>query len=324
VSLREVDERRRRPRRAEFPLLERDGVLRAIDTALDLSRGGESAAILIEGHPGMGKTRLHDAAVERARLLGLTVVRAAGAELEQNMAWGVAAQVLRSLLGPLAADERENLLQTPAGRVLAPALIGEPATEIAASELTVAHCLFSVIAGALERGPALVALDDVHWADTGSLQAVLYILHRLHEVPAVLIMTTRPSEGSRGDDALDRIAAHPRVQLQTLAPLGAESIAQLVREAVGEQHDNLLAETCAEVTGGNPFYLHELLLALSERPETGSAHLARMAHALARMRSRARCGSGSAGSAGRPRRWSVRWRSSARMSRWAVPRRWPI
>jgi DNA-binding CsgD family transcriptional regulator len=281
MTLREAEDRRRRRSRAEFPLLERDSVLQSIDAALELGRGGESAAMLIEGHAGMGKTRLHDAALERARLLGLTVIRAGGAELEQNLAWGVAAQLLRSLLAPLSPVEREALLQTPAGRVLAPALAGGPAADMAASELTVAHSLFTVIANALENGPGLLALDDLHWADAGSLQAILYILHRLHELPAVLIMTTRSGEGQASSEPLDRIAAHPRVQLHALGPLGPESIAQLVRDSLGERGDAVLIEACSEVTAGNPFYLHELLLALSELRETNGSQLARMARALA-------------------------------------------
>ena len=50
------------------------------------STRGSGEALLLEGHAGMGKTRLHEAALDEARRRGMRVLRAAGAELEQNVA----------------------------------------------------------------------------------------------------------------------------------------------------------------------------------------------------------------------------------------------
>ena len=56
------------------------------------------------------------------------------------------------------------------------------------------------------------------------------------------------------------------MQVESLSPLGPEAVEELARDALGERADPALAEVSLEVTGGNPFYLHELLLALGEEP----------------------------------------------------------
>jgi predicted ATPase len=77
-------------------LLERGRELQAIDALLDGNVDGVDRALLIRGHPGLGKTRLYGVALDRARARGQLVLRAAGSELEQDVAFGTAAQLLRS------------------------------------------------------------------------------------------------------------------------------------------------------------------------------------------------------------------------------------
>ncbi len=89
MPVREALDRRGRPLRGRAGLLERDDLLQAISAALDAVEDGNGRALLIEGRAGMGKTRLHEAALDDARRRGLRVLRAAGAELEQNVAFGV-------------------------------------------------------------------------------------------------------------------------------------------------------------------------------------------------------------------------------------------
>ena len=78
---------------------------------------GDGQALLLEGHAGMGKTRLHEAALDEARRRGIRVLRAAGAELEQNLALGVAGQLVRALLYQLPEDARRAFLAEAPERV---------------------------------------------------------------------------------------------------------------------------------------------------------------------------------------------------------------
>jgi DNA-binding CsgD family transcriptional regulator/tetratricopeptide (TPR) repeat protein len=263
-------------------LLERDSPLRAITAVLDALDAGEGEALLLEGHAGMGKTRLHEATLDEARRHGIRVLRAAGAELEQNVALGVAGQLVRALLHELPEDARRAFLAEVPERVRS--LAGRRAEESDPDEdgdLTVSHGLFAAMAGAAEVQPTLLAIDDLHWADVASLEFVLYVLHRLDELPVALVMTRRPGPAGEASEALDRISTHSRVQVESLSPLGLEAVQELARDALGERADPALVEVSLEVTGGNPFYLHELLLALGEDPDATGAALTRHIRGLA-------------------------------------------
>ncbi|HTX11735.1 MAG TPA: AAA family ATPase [Solirubrobacteraceae bacterium] len=282
MPVREAPDRRGRPLRGRRGLLERESPLQAIAAALDSIAAGDGAALLLEGHAGMGKTRLHEAALDEGRRLGMRVLRAAGAELEQNLAFGVAGQLVRALVADLRPEARQAFLAEAPERVRSLAGAGENLPELEdAGDLTLSHGLFTVMAGAAETRPTLLALDDLHWCDVASLEFVLYVLHRLDELPAAIVMTRRPGVGDGSTEALDLIASHPRVHVESLTPLGAEAAQALAREAFGERAEPALAQVSVEVTSGNPFYLHELLVALAEEPDASGPELTRRARALA-------------------------------------------
>jgi DNA-binding CsgD family transcriptional regulator len=281
MPLRQASDRRGRAVRGYSGLLEREAALAAIERAFDAVETETGQAILLEGHAGLGKTRLHEAALDSSRARGLRVARAAGNELERHAAFGVARQLLGSLLGELTASRREALLANapPAARELA-GVATRAEHEPAPGDLALAHSLFTVIAAADEGRPVMIAIDDLHWSDLASLELVLYLLQRLDEIPMAMVLSRRPGFGGEASRLLDRIDAHPRVQVVTLAPLGEDAVRELVRRELGSAPEPLVA-ACAEVTAGNPFYLHELLLALRDERERDGADLARCALALA-------------------------------------------
>lgn len=263
-------------------LLERDEPLRAIDAVLDATERGEGRALLVEGHPGLGKTRLHEAALDRARIRGFRLLRAAGAELERNLALGVAIQLLTRLLGELPDAMREEVLTAAPERVRALAGVSSRAHDLGPTDdVSVSHAVFTVLAASAELVPVLVAIDDLHWSDDASLEFVLYLLHRLDELPIAIVLTRRPSTGDRASEILDRIAAHPAVTLEDLSPLGPDAVAEVARQELGERADEELVAACSTATAGNPFYLHALLTALKEDPDLDSAALAQQARGLA-------------------------------------------
>jgi DNA-binding CsgD family transcriptional regulator/tetratricopeptide (TPR) repeat protein len=275
-------DRRGRAVRGSSGLLERDAALRWIDRILDHAGGGSGQALLIEGHAGMGKTRLHEAALDAARGRELRVLRAAGAELEGSLAFGVAAQLVRAQLSELPPARRRSLLAMLPEAVGAFAKGAElPQQRGGGGDLALAHGLFTLIATADEGRPALIAIDDLQWCDVASLEFVLYLLHRLDELPIALLMTARISAFDQISAVLDQIAAHPKVALERLRPLGPEAVAELVGEELDQPADDTVVHACLQATAGNPFYVHELLLALREEKSLSSEELAQRARALA-------------------------------------------
>jgi DNA-binding CsgD family transcriptional regulator len=128
--------------------------------------------------------------------------------------------------------------------------------------------------------PALLAIDDLHWCDSASIELLLYLLHRLDELHVALVMTRRPAVDEAPTDPLAHLAAHPRVRVENLAPLGTEAIAALIRQVLGPDLDPALAEVCREATAGNPFFVQALLRALAEERHRSSDELISRARSL--------------------------------------------
>jgi DNA-binding CsgD family transcriptional regulator len=275
------EDRRGRPDRGAAGLLEREPILELLQVTLEQAQEGSGQALLIEGHAGIGKTRLYEAALDSARELQFRILRAAGAELERHVAFGIAAQLLSTQLDDLPTKRRNAALAGLPDRVRA--LIrpeSEPTDPGEASDPGLVHGIFSVLATMDETRPALVAIDDLHWCDSASLELVLYLLHRLDELPMAVVMTGRVGMGQEIADVLDRIASHPRAQVAVPSPLGREAVATLARREFGPRSDDNVVAACVQATAGNPFYLRELLRALRHEGEIPSNSLARRAATL--------------------------------------------
>ena len=126
-------------------------------------------------------------------------------------------------MADLPREARRGFLDEAPEQVRSLAGAGEDLPEPGdAGDLILSHGLFTVMAGAAETRPTLLAIDDLHCCDAASLEFVLYVLHRLDELPAAVIMTRRPDSGGEAAAMLDQIGSHPRVRLENLTPLGAE------------------------------------------------------------------------------------------------------
>jgi DNA-binding CsgD family transcriptional regulator/tetratricopeptide (TPR) repeat protein len=217
-------------------LLERERELELLDTELRaVLDGRRGRLVLIGGEAGIGKSALVSAFCERV---------GAGRPARANRA--AAVRILRG-----ACDA----LETPraAGPILdiAAQTRGELATLTEAGAPPAA--LSSALARELRR-PAVVVIEDLHWADGSTLDTIRLLARRLAELPALIIATYR--------DELAR--SHPvRVMLGELPPdatrrllpraLSSEAVAQLGALTEAEAQD------IHRVTGGNPFFVTELI-----------------------------------------------------------------
>ncbi len=251
---------------ADAPLEERDRELEAVGRALEAARAGAGGALLVEGPPGIGKTRLlagaRAAAGERLRVLS-----ARGSELERDFPFAV----VRQLLEPaLAAADRDELL-SGAAALAAPVLEdGAAAVEAGPGAL---HGLYWLTANLAARAPLLVLVDDLHWADLASLRWIAYLVQRLDGLPAALVAAARPAEAGHGQDVLDVLATHPAVKLLHPGGLSEAAVARMVERALGPADPPFVA-ACREVTGGNPFLLGELVRELDGvAPSSDNARL---------------------------------------------------
>ncbi len=245
-------------------LLERGSELAGLTAVVDSARRGSGRLAVIQGEAGIGKTALLQEACEYARATEMTVLRARGGELEREFAWGV----VRQLFDPLLAssdDRSEDLLAEAA--VLARPAVGlqtSAAAEVAVSFSTL-HGLYWLTVNVAQRTPALIAVDDAHWADRPSLRFLVHLAARLAGLPVACLVVTRPvgTEPSADAELLARLAREGGAELFRPAALSDQASAELVREYLSPDADDDYCLACHEMSGGNPFLLRSLIDALA-------------------------------------------------------------
>lgn len=214
---------------------------------------GRSFAVLVEGPAGIGKSVLIEAALAEAG--DVTILRAAGYESERDIPYGG----LSALLAPVL-ELRDRLAEVQRS-ALAGALALEDAP--ARDRFAVPAALLALLGAAAEERPLLVVVDDAHWLDDGSREALLFVAQRLVAEGVGVLIAARDSDGGPLEaPGLQRLRLEPLERDDALAVLhDGEPLAPEVLDA-------LLA-----ASGGNPLALHELPRALSADQRAGLAPL---------------------------------------------------
>jgi AAA ATPase domain len=266
-------------------LLERDAALARIDQCLWEAAAGNGSLLLLEGPPGIGKTRLVLATAGRGRELGLVTLSGRGSELERDFAYGLVRQLFEAPLVAASPAERAELFAGAAGR--AARLFGVPTPGEDAIEalldpsFAILHGLYWLCANLGRRSPLLLCIDDAHWADQASLRFLNYLVRRLAELPIAVVAATRPAESPEGSPLLAALTADPSSEVLVLAPLSERAVADLVRLGLGAEVESVFARACHELTGGVPFLVQELIRTIVEEGIEPTSAVASRVSALA-------------------------------------------
>ncbi|MBK8080615.1 MAG: AAA family ATPase [Saprospiraceae bacterium] len=111
--------------------------------------------------------------------------------------------------------------------------------------------------------PTVVVWEDLHWADTSSLQLIEYLFQRISGKPILFILSFRPQEGFILKYQERWLASFPDYQIITLAPLSESDSKKLIENLLGiENLPKYTQESILQKAEGNPFYLEELLRSL--------------------------------------------------------------
>jgi AAA ATPase-like protein len=237
------------------PLVARGAVLAEVESALAAARSGRGTLLAVTGEPGVGKTRLAEAAAEQAA--GFEVIwtwcpsAAGGAALRP---WS---RVVRVLAGGHAPASR-LIASSPFLAALADPdqAEGRPDPEGARSQLS--YDLAEVIAAAASRQPVLIVIDDAHQADASSLRLLAELVPALRTMAAAVLVTAR--DGDRDwHGRLDLRGALLRSGLAiSLRPFDDADVAAVVADLTGGPAAPDLVRVIAERSAGNPFLVTEL------------------------------------------------------------------
>jgi DNA-binding SARP family transcriptional activator len=219
--------------------------LRALSALLESAARGEGGVVMLEGDAGIGKTHLAEAAIEEAAERGFTVLRGRAVDGAGAPSLWLWRRVLDALPGAPAPESAES---------------GEADIEDDRERMRRAQAVADRVGGAV-RGPTLIALDDIHWADAASLAALRVLASTLDGRPLAIVVTARTPESRRLEVAstLGALARQPGAHRRRLPPLTTAEVGQFLRLA-GTPRRAGDAEMLRRRTGGNPFFLRELLV----------------------------------------------------------------
>ena len=229
----------------------RDAACGRIDAVLAAVREGRRGVLVVRGEAGMGKSSL--LGIARDRAAGLRLLEVEAVEAEASIAFVGLVQLLHPIREELRlADSRH-------GRLLASLLDGSLTGDV--GRFSVGTALLQVLASLAGSRPVLVLLDDMHWMDPDSRDALMFAVRRMREDAVAVIAATRSAaEHDTGTAGLPDMTLSGLSRSDLVAVLGQRS-GDVVGPAV-------VTRVWAE-TGGNPLAALEMFRGLSREQQAG-------------------------------------------------------
>jgi DNA-binding CsgD family transcriptional regulator len=229
----------------------RDAELSSLASFLEAIPSGPSALVLT-GEPGIGKSTLWNAGLERARGHGYLVLTCRPSESEARLSFAALSDLL--VRGYEDVQELPDLQR----RALDVATLRTAPGETATDHRTVAAALLTVLRALSRSSPILIAIDDTQWLDRPSATAVEFVARRLSDEPIGILASSRIGEQGPDPLGLGRALPEPRLGHLRLEPLGAEATGSLIAERTGLRLPRPLINRVHEETRGNPLFALEL------------------------------------------------------------------
>jgi ATP/maltotriose-dependent transcriptional regulator MalT len=249
--------------------------LGSLERILDELDRGHPGAIELAGEPGIGKTRLLKELAARAEARGHLVLWGAASELERGLPFCVFLDALDDYVGGLEPERLAALddeVQAELAQVFPSlsALADGRGVALQHERYRSHRAVREVLMGLAAPTPLVLVLDDVHWADSASVELLGALLRRPPAAAVLVVLAVRPRQlPDRLSAALERAyreGALARIELGALDPVEA-------RAFLGEAVEAVQAAALFKESGGNPFYLQQLALELTGGAASAAAEL---------------------------------------------------
>jgi predicted ATPase len=266
-----------------MPLIGRELERGQLVAQLNRLSQGQGGLVFLSGIPGVGKSRLLEELSRDAAWRGQAVAWGSGRELAAPPPYTLFREALSSLLTPLRWQQLHTLLDAYWLDLAAPLLgISEAAeSELPNTDHNPLEALSRLLLALGQLRPLLLILDDVQWADAASLEALIYLSHRLRQQPVLVVLAFR-SEEARAETAvwrtLDTLDATGLLLRLHLEPLSPEAATEFISQGLGlRQEAPLFSQRLYSETAGVPLLLLESLRLLHDegllyRDERGEWH----------------------------------------------------
>ncbi|HEX6933758.1 MAG TPA: AAA family ATPase, partial [Streptosporangiaceae bacterium] len=238
-------------------LVGRKAELALAGAAIRQLREGRASALVIEGEAGIGKTRLVQSIVDDARSGDVAVFCGQAHPFERTRPFGVVAAALD--LSRRSPDPRRAAI----GALLAGQGAGASARAAGDIHYRVVEEIVDLVETSCAGRPVLLVAEDIHWADSASLLAILSVARQLPLAPLLVVVTARPSPlPAEVVRLLDDLAAGGARTLH-LQPLKSDDVAVLSCHMLGAPPGPALTAMLAKA-GGNPLWAVAMLRSLAD------------------------------------------------------------
>jgi class 3 adenylate cyclase len=267
--------------RRQAPFTGRTAELARVGQRLEEARAGRGGVVLLAGEPGIGKTRTLEELAERARTAGALVLWGRCYEGEAARPWGPFAEALgefvrtateetlRGVLGPEAAPLSKLV---PALRARVPELPEPVALEPYEERVRLLDTVTQFLLALAARVPTLLVLDDLHWADPGTVALLRHVARFAPRGRLLVLGAYRDVEVDREHPLVEVLGTLPRetsYDQLALAGLDLAAVRTLLESLTDADVPEAWTTTLARETRGNPFFLREVVLHLAEEGALG-------------------------------------------------------
>ena len=239
--------------------------------------GGRGSLVLVGGEAGVGKTRLVSELATYATDRGLRVLSGRAYETEGMPPYLPFTEALEPFVRRCRADELRTYLNgnapyvarlLPVVRQLLPDVTEPPSLNPDAERYRLFESVSEFMVKASKDIPTLLFLDDLHWADAGTVSLFQHLGRRLGDGRLLAIGTYRETEVDSQHPVFKLLADLRREHLGTLLalkPFGREEAVALVEAVLGTHAASHVLDVVCSASEGNPFFLEELVRHLQEQ-----------------------------------------------------------
>jgi transcriptional regulator with XRE-family HTH domain/predicted ATPase len=252
---------------------------------------GHGHLAMISGDAGIGKTRLAVEFASAAHEEGMSVLWGRCYEGEALPAFWPWVEVLTEAVAQSSTDTLRYALGLGAAYVaqIVPSLreilndIREPQLlDPSSARFQLYEAVSRLLIQMGEDNAIFLVLEDLHWADTASLRLLAFLARRLANSRIVILGTTRPSAPAPDSDLYQTLTSLGRETALLRIPLGGltnTSVSVIVADILGLEPPPDIVDALTHRTGGNPFFLIELLHLIERHDRTDPAALNRLLEA---------------------------------------------
>jgi predicted ATPase len=258
------------------PFVGRDPQRSILSRNLELARLGSGRVVTIGGEAGVGKTRLSREFCSIASKAGFLAMAGTCHDVEDAVPFVPFLEILESALRQASSPEafREAIgpdgtelvrfMPSLAARIPGMARPQEMAPQ--QSRRLLFNSVAAVVASASAQQPLVLLIEDLHWADEGSLALLVHLARAVANLPVLIIANHRDERGSGADlveRALYELSRLPNAKHIKLSGLPDSEVADLLQALSGKVPPRTLVEAMSSATEGNPLFIRELYEHLS-------------------------------------------------------------